>query len=82
MRENAYAKARRYLTEGRVIVSEVRPDQVSTLVRGDGKLYAAGYRGGEWSCDCPALSAACAHLRAIRMITAVDIEEEKPCSAI
>ena len=75
MRESAATKARRYLTEGRVIIVDVRPDRVSAVVRGDGAHYSAGYRSGQWSCDCPAVSHSCAHLLALRLTTAPDIND-------
>jgi hypothetical protein len=72
-RENAYAKSRRYLIEGRVIVEAVNSRGVLAKVRGDGRIYTVDYYAGAWSCDCPARSDRCAHLLAVRLVTAVDL---------
>jgi hypothetical protein len=69
MRENAAAKARRYLTEGRLLVLEVGLDQITAFCRGDGAFYRLGYAGGDWRCDCPARTRRCSHLRALRLVT-------------
>ena len=79
--ESTAAKARRYLIKGRVILTEVRPGRVTALVPGDGAIYAAGYSQAHWASDRPARSQACARIRAVRLVTAIDIQEE-PCSAI
>lgn len=73
MRESASTKARRYLTEGRISLTDVTPDRVRGLVRGDGAIYKAGYQYGQWTCDCPAVTDQCSHLRALRLITAPDL---------
>ncbi len=73
MRESAATKAKRYLSEGRVIINDVRPDRVSALVRGDGTIYSSGYTAGHWHCDCPTPTDRCSHLYALRMVTAPDI---------
>lgn len=72
-RENAAGKARRYLTEGRVIVQAVRPGAVAATVRGDGRVYACAFLADSWACSCPALTDQCAHLIAVRLVTAVDL---------
>jgi uncharacterized Zn finger protein len=74
VRENARTKAQRYLSEGRVIIESVTGDEVRARVRGDGAIYTSGYSAGVWSCDCPALSDGCCHLKALRLISAIDIE--------
>ncbi len=68
MRENAEAKGRRYLTEGRLLIRSAGPDGVRALCRGNGEWYRVGYQRGGWSCDCPALGR-CAHLVAIMLVT-------------
>ncbi len=78
MRENAAIKARRYLVEGRVIITRVAANRVDAFIRGDGAVYAAGYRNGAWNCDCSARSDACSHLRALRLTTAVDLPPSTP----
>ena len=69
MRESAFVKARRYLTEGRLLILAVDRDRISALCRGDGQIYNQQMRLGFWSCDCPAVTDQCAHLRALRMVT-------------
>jgi hypothetical protein len=68
-RETIAAKAVRYLTEGRLVVSFVSGDHVAAVCRGDGELYRLGHhiRRGWW-CDCAARRD-CAHLIALRLVT-------------
>lgn len=68
-RESADVKARRYLVEGRVIVTRVIPGAVDAKVRGGGAVWSVKYRRGGWSCDCPARGR-CAHLAAVGLVTA------------
>ncbi len=71
-RENAEAKARRYLCEGRLTVLYVRHGGtiVRATCRGDGRTYKLGfYPGDGWKCDCPGVSDRCAHLLACRLVT-------------
>ena len=72
-RENAYTKARRYLVEGRVIVTRVSDRIVSARVRGDGAIYDAVWQAGIWTCSCSVRTDQCAHLRAVRLITAPEV---------
>lgn len=72
MRESAFLKARRYLTEGRLLVVEVRQDRISALCRGDGAVYSLEFDPHGWHCDCPARTDQCAHLRALRLVTVQD----------
>ncbi len=75
-RENAATKARRYLTEGRVIVTHARPGHsVHATIRGDGTIHHAYWRSGAWVCDCPVRTDQCAHLIALRLVTAPDLDE-------
>lgn len=76
-RENAAGKARRYLTEGRVIVERVTQKIVVATVRGDGTVHRCVYLAGAWSCTCPVRSDQCAHLLAVRLVVAVDLEENR-----
>lgn len=69
-RENVSAKARRYLTEGRVIVTYVAGPEVTARVRGDGAVYDTEIHGPVQSCSCRARSTGCAHLHALRLVTA------------
>lgn len=77
MRENAAAKARRYLVEGRVTVEHVHAHEVTATVRGDGERHHVAWRpGAGWSCTCPARGR-CAHLRAVGHVVAVDLLEQR-----
>ena len=70
-RENAQAKARRYLTEGRLMIKLLDPvaDRVRAHCRGGGHVYNLGYEPGEgWFCECAALSECC-HLIALQLVT-------------
>ena len=73
-RENAEAKARRYLGEGRIVLVSVSDDRVLARVRGDGQVWLVMFEGGAWSCSCPAKTDQCSHLRAVRLVTAVGLE--------
>jgi len=75
MRETATEKGRRYLSEGRVIVSDVRLNRVSAAVRGNGTVYQTGFSDGEWHCSCPTPTDRCSHLYAVRKVTAPDVNE-------
>jgi len=76
MRETATDKAKRYLSEGRVIISDVRLDRVSAAVRGNGTVYSSGFSDGHWYCDCPTPTDRCSHLYALRKVTAPDVNEK------
>lgn len=71
-RESAFSKARRYLTEGRLLVVAVDQDRISALCRGDGRIYSLGLDPRGWHCDCPAVTDQCAHLRALRLVTVIN----------
>jgi uncharacterized Zn finger protein len=69
MRENAMAKARRLLGEGRVIVTAVDGRNIDAVIRGDSaELYRVSHRSGSWACDCPALGR-CSHVQALMLVT-------------
>lgn len=68
-RENAQSKGRRYLGEGRLIVTVANEHAVSALCRGGGALYQLGFACGGWSCSCPAKTLCC-HLVALQLVTA------------
>lgn len=72
-RESAEAKASRYLSQGRLIISRVAPGEVDATCRGDGAVYRVGYRRGQWFCDCPARGR-CAHLLALGLVVAPSTE--------
>lgn len=72
VRENADVKGRRYLTEGRLTVTTRKQHQVLAVCRGDGIIHELGWtpdRG--WWCTCPALTAACSHLTALRLVVVI-----------
>lgn len=69
VRENAAAKAVRYLAEGRVSVLHVNGSTVRASVRGSGAFYETAHDRGQWSCSCPSLRA-CAHVLALQLVTA------------
>lgn len=69
MRENAEAKGRRYLTEGRLTLHRVDDNSAVATCRGDGQLYRCGLDPTwEWWCNCPARTDRCAHLVALRLV--------------
>jgi uncharacterized Zn finger protein len=71
MRENAAAKARRLLVEGRLAVLHVGEGQITAAVKGDsGELHRVTYARGRWTCDCPALGP-CSHAMAAALVTVV-----------
>jgi hypothetical protein len=71
-RENARAKAARYLVEGRLILTRVGDDHVDAIARGDGRTYTVTWRPDDWSCTCEARGTCC-HLLAVRSVVAVDL---------
>ena len=69
MRENAQAKGRRLLAEGRLVVDAVLGDAITAHCRGDsGEVYDCGYERGGWYCHCPALTR-CSHMIALQLVT-------------
>jgi hypothetical protein len=77
MTESVATKGGRYLTEGRLIVRSV-DEYAGTLradCRGNGAVYALGRDGSGWFCSCPARGN-CAHLEALRLVVAVEPQEE------
>ena len=69
-RENAATKGRRYLTEGRLVITSVLPgERVRAAARGDGRIHRLGWH---------ARTDACSHLIALRLVVAIDITQENP----
>lgn len=68
-RENAADKARRYLVEGRVIITAAGPGYVRARVRGDGAVHQVHDDSRGRICDCPARGL-CAHLLAVGLVSA------------
>lgn len=78
-REDAAAKARRLLGEGRLNVRRADSGGIVADCRGDsGAVYRVTFdlRSGEWGCTCPALSR-CSHVRALQLVAIID--PEPPC---
>ena len=73
MTENALLKARRYLTEGRVVIRSLdeHAGLVSADVRGDGAIWTCGRDAKGWHCQCPARGRCC-HLLALGLVVAVE----------
>lgn len=68
-RESAPDKARRYLSEGRVVVQVVGPLGVLAKVRGQGAEHLVTFTSQGWHCACPAMRD-CSHLIAVGLVTA------------
>ena len=68
MTENAAAKGRRYLIEGRLLVTHVDGYVIRARCRGSDTIYHLGYEWNRWHCDCPARGT-CAHLHALQLVT-------------
>jgi hypothetical protein len=76
MRENAAAKGRRYVSEGRLIVRALDEHAGTGQAdcRGDGAVWALGRDERVWYCTCPALGR-CAHLHALGLVVALQPRE-------
>ena len=69
-RENARAKARRLLGEGRLVIVETRGRWVRAEVRSDsGDFLEVIHDAGSWTCPCAARGE-CSHILACRLVTA------------
>lgn len=78
VRENASHKARRYLVEGRVIVTYASTYRVKAQVRGVGGVWFPSFHEDSgWQCDCPTRSDRCSHLIALRLVTAPTVDRVK-----
>jgi hypothetical protein len=67
-REGVEAKARRYVSEGRLNITRVRMDSIAATCRGSDAFYWLGWEEGGWWCSCPA-RARCSHLVALQLVT-------------
>jgi hypothetical protein len=74
-RENAAAKGRRYIAEGRLVVRYLDDDGARADCRGDGAIYSLGYERGWW-CSCAA-KGRCSHLYALGLVTALEPRERR-----
>ena len=78
--EPAAARARRYLTTGRVLVTQVDRHGVIAHVVGDAGLTYRCEHSPDlgWTCTCPASSAWCPHLLAVRLVTPQPVPAAPP----
>ena len=78
MRENAVMKARRYVSEGRLIVRQLDEDGGTALAdcRGDGQVYSLGFDDRGWWCSCAARGH-CSHLLALGLVSALAPRERQ-----
>ena len=69
-RESIDAKARRYLGEGRLVVTHVLGDHVAAACQGETGAYDLGDTPGRgWWCSCPVGTDRCCHLAALWLVT-------------
>lgn len=72
-RESAADKGRRLLTEGRLVVTEIRENgTIVASCRGDsGEVYGLGYDAvaTKWRCTCQEMKGRCSHLVALQLVT-------------
>ena len=69
-RESIDDKARRYLGEGRLVVTHVLGDHVAAVCEGETDAYELGYTTGRgWWCSCPVRTDRCCHLAALWLVT-------------
>ncbi len=73
-RENVHEKAIRYLAEGRIRIRlcNEHDAEIDADVRGLGAVYSTGRNADGWHCDCPARTIDCAHVIALRIVTAFE----------
>ncbi len=67
-RENAEAKGKRYLVEGRLVLERVDARTIRATCRGAGEVYRLGFDRTGWWCSCPARTR-CSHLWALMTVT-------------
>jgi hypothetical protein len=74
MREDAAARGRRLVAEGRLVIRRVDQNEVAAVCRGDsGEVHALGFSPDrEWWCSCPAMRR-CGHLVALQLVTLTPI---------
>lgn len=70
-RENASAKGRRLLAEGRLLIEVVDGQKIRASCRGDsGEVYRLGHDpAAGWRCGCPARTR-CSHLVGLMLVVA------------
>ena len=68
-REAAHDKGRRYLTEGRLLLTTVTDHTIDARCRGDGQMHKLGWNHADrWWCSCEARTDRCSHLVALRLV--------------
>jgi hypothetical protein len=78
MRENAQAKARRLLTEGRVTLRRFGPDAIVARVRGDSaREYLVVWDPTGWHCPCDA-AGRCSHVLAVQLVVLEPLPTKGP----
>lgn len=69
-RETVHTKGRRYLAEGRIVVTGVDGDEVTAVCQGETGAYDLGHAPGRgWWCTCPVRTDKCSHLAALMLVT-------------
>ena len=69
-RESVDAKALRYLTEGRLVVTYLVGDAVTAVCMGGSGAWDLGHTPGRgWFCSCPVRTDDCCHLRALWLVS-------------
>ena len=78
--ENAAAKGRRYVSEGRLVLRQFdeHAGTVQADVRGGGAIYSCGRDERGWFCNCAAVTDNCCHLHALRLVVALEPRETRP----
>jgi hypothetical protein len=69
-------KARRYVSEGRLIVRQLDEEggTAGADCRGDGQIHSLGYDDRGWWCSCAA-KGRCSHLLALGLVSALEPRE-------
>ena len=77
-REDVAAKARRYLTEGRLLVTLVTAEgRVEAMCSGSGaRVYRLGRDPAGWWCTCAVHGPRCSHVAALKLVTVATIRRE------
>jgi hypothetical protein len=75
VRENAAAKGRRILGEGRLTISAVDDDTILARCKGDGIVHRLGWDASRgWWCSCAVVTTNCSHLLALRSVCVITKE--------
>jgi hypothetical protein len=72
MREDARARAKRLLAEGRVTIRRIGPDGILARVRGDSaREYLVAWDPAGWACPCDA-AIRCSHIIAVQLVVVLE----------